>query len=99
MELAFPIVFLSNPLVYIFLHICLLLKATYICLGAWVLAGLMVKTFGFQHDEVYIGSDEDNEKKYMKDNKNNIHLAAGHLRKLQGIIPKSLNSLMISDIV
>jgi len=95
---AFPLGFLSNPLVYIFLRICLFLEATGICSGAWVLAGLMAKTFGFQRDEVYIGTAEDREKKNMKDNKNNINLGTGHPRKLPGIMPESLMSLMKTDV-
>merc|ERR1712087_730810 len=35
---AFPVAFLSNPVTYILLRICLLLEATGICNGAWVLA-------------------------------------------------------------
>merc|ERR1712007_407288 len=34
---AFPIAFLSNPVVYFFLRWCLFLESTGICSGAWVL--------------------------------------------------------------
>merc|ERR1712087_523700 len=33
---AFPIAFLSNPLTYILLRICLFLESTGLCQGAWV---------------------------------------------------------------
>ncbi len=56
---AFPIAFLSNPLTYILLRICLLLEATGICQGAWVLAAIHKKAAGFQRDEVYIGTAEE----------------------------------------
>jgi silicon transporter len=56
---AFPIAFLSNPLVYIFLNICLLIEATGICAGAWFMAGIHKKVAGFQLDEVYVGTAEE----------------------------------------
>merc|ERR1712072_1022683 len=56
---AFPIAFLSNPIVYIFLQIALFLEATGICAGAWFLALIQKKITGFQYDEVYIGTAEE----------------------------------------
>lgn len=56
---AFPIAFLSNPLVFVFLRFCLLLEATGICAGAWFLGIIHKKFAGFQHDEVYIGTPEE----------------------------------------
>eukprot|EP00538_Stauroneis_constricta_P000838 CAMPEP_0119546730 /NCGR_PEP_ID=MMETSP1352-20130426/1018_1 /TAXON_ID=265584 /ORGANISM="Stauroneis constricta, Strain CCMP1120" /LENGTH=550 /DNA_ID=CAMNT_0007591455 /DNA_START=119 /DNA_END=1771 /DNA_ORIENTATION=+ len=56
---AFPIAFLSNPLVYVFLVICLFLEATGICSGAWVLASGYKSILGIQLDEVYIGTPEE----------------------------------------
>ena len=55
----FPIHFLSNPLVYVFLRICLLLEASGICAGAWALAWVHKKIAHFQFDEVYIGTPEE----------------------------------------
>merc|ERR1712037_20656 len=52
----FPVAFLSTPITYILLRICLFLEATGICNGAWVLAGIHAKISGFQRDEVYIGT-------------------------------------------
>ena len=56
---AFPVAFLSNPLVYILLRICLFLESTGICAGAWVLAKIHKKIAGFQYDEVYVGTPEE----------------------------------------
>jgi len=56
---AFPIAFLSNPVVYLFLQIALGLEATGICAGAWFLALIQKKITGFQFDEVYVGTAEE----------------------------------------
>merc|ERR1712216_583182 len=56
---AFPLQFLSNPLVYVFLSIALLIEATGICSGAWFLGMVHKKVAGFQLDEVYIGTPEE----------------------------------------
>ena len=56
---AFPMAFLSNPITYILLNICLALEATGICAGAWVLAHVHKTIAGFQHDEVYVGTAEE----------------------------------------
>merc|ERR1712187_195499 len=56
---AFPVAFLSTPITYILLRICLFLEATGICTGAWVLAAIHRKLSGFQRDEVYVGTAEE----------------------------------------
>jgi len=56
---AFPIAFLSNPLVYVFLRFCLLLEATGICAGAWVLARVAELVTGWKTDEHFVGTAED----------------------------------------
>jgi len=56
---SFPIAFLSNPIVYVFLQAALFLEATGICSAAWFLAVLQRKALGFQFDEVYIGTPEE----------------------------------------
>ena len=53
---AFPVAFLSNIFVFIFLKICLGLEASGIYNGAWVLGWIHEKIAGFQRDEVYIGT-------------------------------------------
>jgi hypothetical protein len=97
---AFPIAFLSNPLVYVFLRICLLLEATGLCAGAWVLAFIQKKILHYQRDEVYIGTAEERAAKHMGDDENNLHMGPGHLYKLPGFYedaPESLQVLMQND--
>jgi hypothetical protein len=50
---------LSNPVVYIFLRLCLLIEATGICAGAWFMAAIHKKVSGFQLDEIYVGTAEE----------------------------------------
>jgi hypothetical protein len=97
---AFPIAFLSNPLVYVFLRLCLALESTGICSGAWVLAAIQAKAMGFQRDEVYIGTAEERAAKSQGDNEDDIHIGAGHMRKLPAFIetaPDALKALMEND--
>merc|ERR1711970_85515 len=56
---AFPIAFLSNPIVYVFLRFCLLLEASGICAGAWVLASIAELVTGWKTDEHYVGTAEE----------------------------------------
>merc|ERR1711933_709164 len=58
---AFPVAFLSNPIVYALLRICLFLEATGICSASWVIAMIHRKAAGFQVDEVYVGTPEERE--------------------------------------
>ena len=51
--------FLSTPITYILLRICLFLESTGICTGAWVLASIHKKIAGFKVDEVYVGTAEE----------------------------------------
>jgi hypothetical protein len=52
---SFPIAFLSNPLIYMILRMCLLLEASGICSSAWLLAFIHKKISRYQLDVVYIG--------------------------------------------
>jgi silicon transporter len=93
---AFPLAFLANPMTYVLLRICLLLEATGLCTGAWVLAAIHKKIAGFQRDEVYIGSAEERAKMDMKDSE----AQHTHLAKLPGFIenaPQSLKLLLEKD--
>eukprot|EP00957_Ditylum_brightwellii_P116529 8888841-Ditylum_brightwellii.AAC.1 len=47
----FSLAFLSNPMVYVFLHICLFLEATGIASGTLVLATVHKRVASFQHDK------------------------------------------------
>jgi len=64
---AFPIAFLSNPIVYVFLRWCLFLESTGICSGAWVLARVTELATGWKTDEAYIGTPEDRAKRGCTD--------------------------------
>jgi len=100
---AFPVAFLSNPVTYILLVICLILEGTGVCNGAWVLASIFKKIFGYQKDEVYIGTAEERKARGMKDDsKRDIDMPA--LSGFAGIdlpgfnnAPKSLRDLAESD--
>jgi len=97
---AFPIAFLSNPITYFLLRWCLLLEATGICQGAWVLAAIHRKISGFQRDEVYIGTAEERAKQDMGDDDKSLQLGAGHMVKLPGFTegaPKPLQDLVAQD--
>ncbi|KAG7338439.1 silicon transporter [Nitzschia inconspicua] len=55
---SFPLAFLSNPLIYLILRLCLVIEASGVCSSAWLLALINRQIFGFQDDEVYIGRPE-----------------------------------------
>jgi hypothetical protein len=56
---SFPVAFLSNPLVYVIVRICLVLDTVGICSSAWLLALTHKLLVGYQVDEVYIGTSEE----------------------------------------
>jgi len=75
---SFPIAFLSNPVVYLFLQAALFLEATGICSAAWFFAVLQRKAMGYQLDEVYVGTPEERAAKgHADDNEINDHLDLG----------------------
>jgi hypothetical protein len=74
---AFPMAFLSTPVTYVLLRICLGLEATGICNGAWVLASIHKKLAGFKVDEVYVGTAE--ERAAMQKNDKNQVSSVGHM--------------------
>jgi silicon transporter len=56
---AFPIAFLSNPIVFILLNIALAIEFTGICAASWFFGSIHKKVAGFQLDEVYVGTAEE----------------------------------------
>jgi hypothetical protein len=56
---SFPVAFLSNPLIYVIIRLCLLLEASGLCSAAWLLALIHKQIAGYQPDEVYIGTSEE----------------------------------------
>jgi len=65
---TFPIAFLSNPLTYILLRICLFLEGTGLCQASWVMAAVHKRIANFQRDEVYIGTAEERAAKKIENN-------------------------------
>jgi hypothetical protein len=61
---SFPIEFLSNPLIYVILRLCLVLEASGLCSAAWILALVLRKVAKFQPDETYVGKAEERESRY-----------------------------------
>lgn len=64
---AFPVAFLSNPMVYVLLRWCLLVESTGICSVSWLVANLQKKVIGYLTDDIYIGT-MDNVDKHDQDN-------------------------------
>jgi len=65
---SFPIAFLSNPIVFVFLQCALFLEATGVCAAAWFFALIQRKITGFQFDETYVGTPEERAAKGHGDN-------------------------------
>jgi len=51
---SFPVAFLSNPIIYLIIRMCLILEKTGVCSASWVLARLQKPIFNFQPDRVYL---------------------------------------------
>jgi hypothetical protein len=65
---SFPLAFLSNPLIYVIIRLCLLLEASGVCSGAWVLALIQKAIIRLKLDEEYIGfSDKKSEQEVAFD--------------------------------
>jgi Silicon transporter len=56
---SFPVAFLSNPLIYLIIRLCLILEASGLCSSAWLLALIHKQIIGYQLDEVYVGTQEE----------------------------------------
>ena len=76
---AFPMFFVNNPLVYVFLRVCLFLEMTGVCAGAFVLAAIHKKIAGFQRDEVYIGTAEERAKRGLADAEDDNRSTGSHM--------------------
>ena len=57
---SFPVAFMSNPLIYVILRICLFLDMIGIASASWLLALINKQVVNFKRDEEYIGSNEEN---------------------------------------
>jgi len=87
---AFPMAFLSTPITYILLRICLFLEATGICNGAWVIAKVHKQFAGYKPDEVYIGTAEERASKNHADNDAIMHVEAGHMYPGVPVLPNNM---------
>jgi silicon transporter len=93
---AFPMAFLSTPITFVLLRICLFLEATGICQGAWVLAGIHKKIAGFKHDEVYVGTAEERAATKHEDAEQVVH--AGHMYPGVPVMPPHLKAMSLEEI-
>ena len=55
---SFPLAFMSNPLIYVIIRLCLLLEMSGLCSASWVLARYHKILAGYQPDEVYLEGSE-----------------------------------------
>jgi hypothetical protein len=91
---AFPMFFVNNPIVYVFLRVCLFFEMTGICSGAWVLAAIHAKCEGFQRDEVYIGTAEERAAKGLADDDDIISVGSHSPHMYEtGPLPKTLEDV------
>ncbi|GMI33821.1 hypothetical protein TeGR_g11771, partial [Tetraparma gracilis] len=51
---GWPLLFMSNPVIYVIIHMCLLLDSTGICSASWALGGVQRKIFRFKPDEHFL---------------------------------------------
>lgn len=58
---TFPIAFMSNPLIYWTIRLCLFLEASGVCSAAWLLAAVHKRVAGYRLDEDYLGAQEKHE--------------------------------------
>jgi len=97
---AFPMAFLSNPITYFLLRLCLILESTGLCGAAWLIASVVKKITALQRDEIYIGTAEERAKGDMGDDTAHIPIGTGHISKLPGFAdnaPRSLKKLLKND--
>jgi len=96
---AFPIAFLGNPFTYLLLRWCLFLEATGICNASYVFAWIKKKIFGFQRDEVYIGTAEERRERNMADNADVLSVGTGHIYKIPLTdAPEELKNLIANNV-
>jgi hypothetical protein len=51
---SYPLAFMSNPIIYVIIRICLLVEGSGICSASWGLARVHRYISGYQRDEVYL---------------------------------------------
>jgi hypothetical protein len=55
---SFPVAFLSNPLIFVIIHLCLILEKSGVCSAAWILARYHKLLIDYQPDEVHLEGAE-----------------------------------------
>jgi hypothetical protein len=55
---SFPVTFMSNPLIYLVIRLCLLIDVSGVCSACWVFGRWNKLLFGYQTDEVYLEGAE-----------------------------------------
>jgi len=81
---AFPIAFLSNPIVYFFLRWCLFLEFTGVCSGAWVIGHIFDLVMGWKNDEEYVGTPEERKQREMVEMEKSTAAVTQMMKVLKG---------------
>jgi hypothetical protein len=55
---SFPVAFMSNPLIYVIIRLCLLIEASGVCSASWLLARWHKLIINYQPDDVYLEGAE-----------------------------------------
>ena len=55
---SYPMAFMSNPIIYVIIRMCLLVEGSGICSASWGLASIHKRIVAYQPDEVYLDSSE-----------------------------------------
>lgn len=56
---SFPIAFMSNPLIFVIINICLFLESIGVCSAAWILARIHKMLLGLKSDDNYLDMEEE----------------------------------------
>jgi hypothetical protein len=57
---SFPLLFMSNPIIYIIIRACFILESTGVCSAAWLIALICKKIFRIKSDDAYLNNNENN---------------------------------------
>merc|ERR1712238_271021 len=56
---SFPLLFMSNPLVYVIIRACFIIESTGVCSVAWLIALVCKKIFRLKSGDEYLNNDDD----------------------------------------
>jgi hypothetical protein len=57
---SFPLLFMSNPIIYVIIRACFILESTGVCSAAWLIALICKKIFRIKSDDAYLNNNENN---------------------------------------